>query len=172
MKEKILHWLVIAVGCVFAVAAVLAISNARAAELTPEQARGIYYVAYGQYHGPREWLEQMPVIHIVSPADLCARQNLPPDCPIKATYLPGHVYASSTLDFSDPFHASILLHELVHHMQQLKNGPARNCLEALRREHEAYMIQSDVLMKSGLGTEAFGVRMTARQLHCTPEEGG
>lgn len=135
-------------------------------QLTEEQAGLIYAVAYGQYHGPPEWLQMMPDIHVVLQATLCQAAGVADDCRIEGRFAEGNVYLLNTLDFSDVVAATVLLHEFVHHFQTLKHGPVKDCQDWLDREHEAYAIQSVVLLNAGKVMEAMDVRKRARQWRC------
>lgn len=148
--------------CGYTLAAFIAVGvsiwsgECEAAELTQHQARSIYTVAYGQYTGPPEWLEKMPTVHVVDTGIICLLFSKKPDCGVLGAYVEGRVYMDNTLDFATPLAASILLHEFIHHFQQLKHGQqvkeamaAGNtnlaCRTWLAREAEAYAIQADVL---------------------------
>lgn len=76
-------------------------------------------------------------------------------CRIKAWYSPeGTVYIDENLDLeNDIFSKGILVHELIHHVQRMKTGgPALDCKEWRRREHEAYAVQIFWLQKQGWHT--------------------
>jgi hypothetical protein len=150
-----------------------------AAPLNAEQAVSIYAVAYGQYHGPREWLYEMPNIQMQTPQQLCAEENQKYPCGILGTYEHESrtITLADTLDFSTPYGASILLHEYVHHFQNLKEGnllraafeahdPATYCAVQLRWEYEAYAIQAHVLEKAGDYRSASLVRYSASLITC------
>ena len=155
-----------------------AVSYANAAPLTPEQARGIYAVAYGQCPSmsgmqdgcPPEWLQQMPTIHVVSSEKLCDLAVGKPQCSVLGMYQSDNVYILDTLDFETVWAASILLHEYIHHFQQLKSGPAYDCETWLAYETQAYMIQAQVLQKAGEYMTARAVMISMRQMpRCTEQ---
>lgn len=150
----------------------------RAAPLIPEQARSIYYVAYGEFKGPREWLEQMPRIHLATQAQLCDMTKQGPDCRVLGAYFPGDVHILNTLDFSQILPTSILLHEFIHHFQWLKTeykelnaaidrGDMHEwCRLWLENERQAYRMQMNVLAKAGDYGSLATVRHTVRQITC------
>lgn len=73
-------------------------------------------------------------------------------CPVQGWYSPeGVVYIAAELDMERSLLArSILLHELVHHLQRNRHGrQARNCREWVEREYEARLIQSRWLAAEG-----------------------
>ena len=90
-----------------------------------------------------------PAIHQVSPAELQQRFCGRP-CSIKAYYLRDEgVFIDDTLDIEFDEHArSILLHELVHHLQAQNgrfDGARKSCLTSDRAEAEAYALQNEYL---------------------------
>lgn len=156
------------------------VRSAIGAELTGEQAESIYAVAYGQFHGPREWLDQRPNIHVITHGELCAFAEEAPDCRILGAYVPGEVYIDGGIDFSTVYGASILFHEFIHHFQWLKDGSAEfdaaiangdrfsACLVNLRREQQAYAMQAILLEKAGESGRAMNVRTNLVQMQCRP----
>jgi hypothetical protein len=74
-------------------------------------------------------------------------------CPARATYRPGEgIYLDDTLKpETNPFDRSVLLHELVHFVQEMANehGDMRPCLRWYYREQEAYAIQKTFLVIIG-----------------------
>lgn len=156
---------VVVAGLIFTAVGFVA-GRATAADLTPDQARSIYYVAYGQFHGPREWLEQPPTVILTSADRLCDMYGMAPGCRVLGIYQPGIVYLDKTLDFDNLHDASVLLHEYTHHFQYLKRGKMLDCADWMDREREAYAIQANVLEKAGDERTAGMVRQTATSLHC------
>lgn len=75
-------------------------------------------------------------------------------CRPPAFYRDGSAYLSRALDLNDLFQRSILLHELVHHIQWVAAGPARDCYEWHRREVAAHAAQNAWLMQHGSGKRA------------------
>ena len=146
------------------IATALLAGECRAAPLTPQQARDIYIVAYGQFTGPPAWLEQMPVIHIVSQEVLCETAEMKPECNVLGLYREANVYILDTLNFETLSAASVLLHEYIHHFQYLKSGSAYDCETWLAYEQQAYAIQVQVLQKAGDYLAARSVRIAAYRL--------
>jgi len=101
------------------------------------------------YPAPRE----LPPIHVLSEREMAQRLCAGP-CGVRAYYLDGQgVYLRDDLDIVDDLKArSILLHELVHHIQhETGRFAAMNACERwLAREDEAYRVQNAYL--SGLRT--------------------
>lgn len=150
----------------------------QATELTPMQARDILYVAYGQYHGPRDLLDYPPRINVVPAERLrekfpCAREHC---APILGLFdeASGEIYLLDALDFSTVYATTVLLHEYIHWFQGKLHGrivdlnldDTQRCLEIVEREREAYRIQYDVLVKAGDFMHAQSVRMVAGMVHC------
>jgi hypothetical protein len=151
---------------------------AHAGECTPSQQFSILTVAYGQYHGPRSLLENPPPVHVVSQAELRQRFKCDGHCPpIHGLYDEENVqiYVDDGLDFSTVYATTVLMHEYIHHFQAKTKGRLMDldlpepelCLEVVAREHEAYRLQWEVLLKSGEYLLAQNVRRTASQLRCT-----
>ena len=91
-----------------------------------------------------------PVVHQVSRAELQSRFCKGP-CGVKAIYTPEEgVYIDESLDLEHDVHArSILLHELVHHVQSESGrfDAMRNaCVRSNRAEAEAYLLQNRYLV--------------------------
>jgi hypothetical protein len=76
-------------------------------------------------------------------------------CPVKAFYLRGEgVFIEQSLGFRiDAKARSILLHELVHHVQNLSTrfDALSSCDAWYAREREAYEIQNEYLRMEGVG---------------------
>lgn len=97
--------------------------------------------------------ERLPEIHIVSPAEIqrlvCKR-----DCGVKAFYLPDRgVFVSESIgSLDDAFGRSVLLHELVHHVQHLSGRfdiVTDACDRWFSKEREAYQVQNAYLQREG-----------------------
>lgn len=134
----------------------------QAAELTQEQAFNAYAIAFGNagYIPARA-----PTINLVSRQSLCQFAGMKAECPIRAlTYPNGVIGIDETLDFSNPYDASILIHEMVHYVDWSKDGPATNCAEWLRREQRAYSIQGHALEK--IGVDPSQVYLSLRAIQC------
>lgn len=136
----------------------------------PHQAESIFAVAYGQYgsaHGGMAWPQSRPEVRLLAQADLCAAAHYPEHCAIKGYYRDGLILLVNTLDFSNVEDTTILLHEYVHYLQELRlGGPAKTCQDNLDREMEAYRLQAAVLFKVDRPMKANEVLFQARQLRC------
>lgn len=157
------------------------VAPTRGAELTPQQARDILVDAYRQYHGSPTLLDNPPQLHIASQDELQKRACATTKCrPIHALYdeEDGEIYLFAGLDFSTVYATTALLHEYIHHFQVRTRGRVMDmklsqsdiCLEILEREHEAYRIQWEVLLKAGEYMLAQKVRQTASQFGCRKQE--
>ena len=87
-----------------------------------------------------------PVVHQIPAAEL-QQQFCKGPCGVKAFYAPNEgVFIDDSLDIEHDVHArSILLHELVHHVQAVSGrfDAMRNaCMRSNRAEAEAYRIQN------------------------------
>jgi hypothetical protein len=91
---------------------------------------------------------QIPAIQRVSHRRL-EEMVCPAGCPVLATYRPGEgIFLDETLTpETDLFHRSVLLHELVHYVQDINNelSTMRDCERWYHREQEAYAIQKTFL---------------------------
>jgi hypothetical protein len=98
----------------------------------------------------------LPELHREPPARLEARVCQQAGCRVKAFYLKGEgIYIDEGLDFENNLQArSILLHELVHHVQGAsgKFGTLSDCVAWYAREQEAYQIQNRYLAAEGSTT--------------------
>jgi hypothetical protein len=92
----------------------------------------------------------LPEVHSVPQSEIQRRLCDSRPCRIKAFYHPDWgVTVDETLDFhNDPFDRSILLHELVHHLQKTTGKfevVASFCSRRISEELEAYEIQNRYL---------------------------
>jgi hypothetical protein len=90
--------------------------------------------------------EALPEVHQLAPAELQQKFCKGP-CGVKAFYAPDEgVFIDASLDLEHDVHArSILLHELVHHVQSVSGrfDSMRNaCIRSNTAEREAYRIQN------------------------------
>lgn len=97
--------------------------------------------------------EHLPGIRVVSPAEI-QRMLCKGDCGIKAFYLPGQgIYLSDAIgSLDDAFGRSVLLHELVHHVQHVTGRfdiIADACDRWFSKEREAYQVQNAYLQREG-----------------------
>lgn len=132
---------------------VLVVSEARAAELTQDQATGLYAMAYGQAGFIPD---KAPIIRVTK--DMPCQRCL-------GWQQDDVIYLSDTLDFSTPLALSIVLHEMTHYIAYVRYGRAKDCGEWLRREYEAYGVQIRALEKAG--HDATQPRMSMKMLQCS-----
>ena len=112
-----------------------------------------------------------PEIHLVAPAELQQKYCKGP-CGIKAFYAPEKgVFIDNSLDLERNVHArSILLHELVHHVQSVSGrfDAMRNaCVRSNNAEAEAYRIQNLYLISIH---STYRVSMTGWSSRCRRNE--
>ncbi len=96
-----------------------------------------------------------PRVEVIAPADLQQRV-CSSKCRVFAWYSPeGTIYLDNRLDLKRNIYArSILVHELVHHIQRLRTGQrAQNCAEWSTRERRAYAIQAHWLRVRGVASQ-------------------
>lgn len=93
-----------------------------------------------------------PRVQALEPAKL-QRRVCGNKCRVFAWYSPeGTIYLDKRLDLKrNVFARSILVHELMHHIQRMRTGHrAQNCPEWSAREHRAYAVQSHWLKMRGV----------------------
>ena len=93
-----------------------------------------------------------PRVETLEPAQLQQRV-CGAKCRVFAWYAPeGTIYLDKRLDLKRNLYArSILVHELVHHIQRLRTGhQAQNCAEWSARERRAYAVQAHWLKVHGV----------------------
>jgi hypothetical protein len=98
--------------------------------------------------------DTLPEVHVVPPTQIHSMLCKGKPCGIKAFYLPDRgIFVSDTVDPSqDTFARSILLHELVHHVQHLSGRFDRigdQCDRWFSKEREAYQVQNAYLQDQG-----------------------
>ena len=76
-------------------------------------------------------------------------------CPIQAFYHKEDkiIYLSKELDYEDQLHRSILLHELVHYVQDVTGQwlpEQTDCRSGMRRELEAFRLQERYLLNNNI----------------------
>jgi hypothetical protein len=91
-------------------------------------------------------------------------------CKVMAWYSEGTIYIDNRLDVVNHMgDRSIVVHELVHHVQRMNIGArAQNCEDWLRREQEAYSAQAQWLHSKGL--RARKITLQARFLRCGTQQ--
>lgn len=168
-------------ACLVTLLALWTANEAKAAGVTPEQEYSILRVAYGQFTGPPSLLKDPPKIHIVSQAELQDRYKCAPHCrTVHGLYdeETGEIYLYDGLDFSTVYATTVLMHEYIHHFQVKTKGRVMDmklpqyelCLEVMAREHEAYRLQWQVLLKVGEYMLAQSVRLAAGGYYCKKPE--
>jgi len=140
---------------------------------TEKQIMGAWAVAYGQYHGLRSvYDEGPPSVQLESKVELCARMNQPHTCHVRGVYEDGVIYMDAALNFETIEAMAMLVHEDVHHLQHKNKGSVNDLPEAERceayiaRERQAYLIQANVLSRSGAGLAAMMVLHIANAQTC------
>lgn len=129
----------------------------------------IFTVAYGQYgsvHGGMPWPDHRPEVKVVGQEEICASGGYPQQCAVKGLYRGGVILLVDTLDFENVEDTTVLMHEDIHFLQEIRLGPPKDCLDGLEREQEAYRLQAAVLLKVGRPVKAREVLFRARQLRC------
>lgn len=113
----------------------------------------------------------LPEVHALPLVEIQRRLCDGRSCRVKAYYHPDSgVIVDETLDLSgDLFDRSILLHELVHHLQKTTGryqAVASFCSRRISEEIEAYEIQNRYLLQSHSTRRALSMGWTGR---CTDE---
>lgn len=94
----------------------------------------------------------MPDIHSLPQSEV-AQQVCKTTCAVRAGFVAGQgIFLADNLDpFDDIFDRSILVHELVHHLQEQSKSYAHEtpCRRWHAREMEAYAVQNTYLVQSG-----------------------
>lgn len=108
-----------------------------------------------------------PEIHLVPEAEIQQRICAGRPCRVKAFYHPEWgVFVADSLDIvNDPFDRSILLHELVHHLQKTTgkfDGVPSVCNRRNAQELEAYEIQNRYLAGQQASRRAFVMGWSGR----------
>ena len=112
-----------------------------------------------------------PVIHVV-PQSAIQEQFCHRPCRVRAAYdATLGVFIDENLDVADnTFERSILLHELVHHVQAVSGRfdmGSSDCMRRNEAEQEAYFIQNLYLMQMNTGSR---VSMTGWAARCNDAE--
>ena len=115
--------------------------------------------------------DEYPEVHRLAPAELQQKFCKGP-CGVKAFYTPEEgVFIDSSLDLVHDVHArSILLHELVHHVQSVSgrfDAMPNSCVRSNRVEAEAYRIQNLYLVSIH---STHRVAMTGWRTRCPQNE--
>lgn len=115
------------------------------------------------YPGPAS----LPEIHLVSETELQQRICAGRPCRVRAFYHPERgVFVNRDLDVvNDPFDRSIVLHELVHHLQKTTgkfDGMPSFCNRRNAQELEAYEIQNRYLAQEHASRRALVMGWSGR----------
>jgi hypothetical protein len=96
-------------------------------------------------------------------------------CAVKGAFIAGQgLFIVNGLEIeTDPQDRSVLLHELVHYLQELNGRYADEtaCDRFRYRELEAYRLQDEYLSRYGLGVSNLNVRLEWRSAACLGEAG-
>lgn len=103
-----------------------------------------------EYLSPYWASKSLPPIALVT-QDEINRVVCKKPCAVRAAYIPerGVLLAESLDPINTPLDRSILLHELVHYLQEINNrySDMTPCKRWFQREHEAYAVQNQYLYK-------------------------
>lgn len=109
--------------------------------------------------------EKMPVVERVPHSFLVLNACNNRECKVHGWFPPGStIYLDSRLDPANSLYASsVLLHELIHYLQQesRRSGIHASCTDNIAAEREAYGVQKEYLLRYGVyqpvGTALHGV---------------
>jgi len=152
-SERITLWFLLSIAALWASVVVVSVAvlPAQGAALSQQQAMMLYTVAGGELG--IGWPPKPPEIRIVPLEDLRAVVCPGKQCRMMGAFFDGVVYLRDDLDFSNPYHSSIVVHEMAHYIQWWKRGGnATTCEEFQRREDEAFAVQARVMQKAGHDT--------------------
>ncbi len=111
----------------------------------------------------------MPKLYSMNEKDLqkqyCSSGNSKCDV-VTAVYNDGAIYFDEDYDARHPVWRSILFHEMVHHIQYLKQGNTKTCDAWYKKEHEAYNLQAAYLRKQGTSDKV--VTDNTKTISCPP----
>jgi hypothetical protein len=74
-------------------------------------------------------------------------------CVVSAIYTKGFVYYDKKLDPKNIIDHSILVHEMIHHIQRAKWGNTHTCSMWMKKEKQAYKLQILYLHQKGYKTD-------------------
>jgi len=96
-------------------------------------------------------------------------------CAVKGAFIPGQgLFIIKELEIeTDPQDRSVLLHELVHYLQQLNGRYASEsaCDRFRDRELEAYRLQDEYLSRYGLGVSSLAASLEWQPAVCLDQDG-
>jgi hypothetical protein len=106
-------------------------------------------VTLSGYSGPAAMPTVSAVSHFRLSQDACAGR----ECKVMGWFPPGAtIYLDERLDVrNDLYASSILVHEMVHYLQQesKKYAAPYTCDDAIKMEHEAYAVQREYILRYG-----------------------
>lgn len=90
--------------------------------------------------------ERLPVVLVVGAAEM--------PCLCRGAYVDGTLWVDEQADLHLPFGRSVLVHELIHHLQHHALGPARSGAARFAREVETHDVQNRYLAAQGSAARA------------------
>lgn len=115
-----------------------------------------------------------PLVTVIAQSELSARV-CGGSCAVKGAFIPGQgLFIIDRLDIeADPQDRSVLLHELVHYLQELNGRYASEsiCDRFRDRELEAYRLQDEYLSRYGLGVSSQAASLEGRPVACLDNDG-
>ena len=117
-----------------------------------------------KYEGP----VPMPRMYSLNEKDLQALycEGAPKCDTVTAIYKDGAIYFDEDYDAKHPVWRSILFHEMVHHVQYVRQGGTKTCDVWYKKEREAYDLQASYLRKQGSSDKV--VTDAAKNINCPP----
>lgn len=111
--------------------------------------------------------ESLPELHLVPESEMQQRACAGRPCRVRAFYHPAWgVYMNEGMDVvNDPFDRSILLHELVHHLQKTTgkfDAMPSLCIRRNAQEMEAYEIQNRYLSEQQASRRAVAMNWSGQ----------
>ena len=120
--------------------------HGEAREIDSNETMEIYRLAQSLSHIPAP--SYPPAIYLATVEQMSAAICPDRGCPVQGFQSGVNIYIDKDLDLSEPFSATVLLHEFVHFLQYAKYGVARNCAENMLRERQAYAVQNEALARA------------------------
>ena len=110
----------------------------------------------------------MPRMYSLNEKDLQALycEGAPKCDTVTAIYKDGAIYFDEDYDAKHPLWRSIIFHEMVHHVQYVRQGSTRTCYVWYKKEREAYDLQASYLRKQGSSDKV--VVDAAKTINCPP----
>jgi hypothetical protein len=110
----------------------------------------------------------MPKLYSMNEKDLQKHycEGAPKCDTVTAIYKDGAIYFDEDYDAKHPVWRSILFHEMVHHVQYVRQGGTKTCDDWYKREREAYDLQASYLRKQASSDKT--VVDAAKTITCPP----